>query len=315
MTMTRRRFAQAVTGGASALAAIVAASPRAAAQTTARPNSRIRGVQLALNAPYNFGNNNLAWDEVLFRTVTLGVNALELRSQPIEGYMGWAVPNPPPAAAAGQSAAQAIAPVLRAWRRTADLAKAREMRQKYDAAGVAIEIVKFDNIYNFDDQELDYAFTLAKAVGARAISCEISAAGTARVGAFADKHQLMVGYHGHAETTPADWQAAFAQAKFNGANLDIGHFVAGNNGSPVPFMEAHHDRITHVHVKDRKRNNGPNVAFGQGDTPIAEVLRLIRDRKWNIQATIEFEYPVPAGSDRTIEQARALEFCRQALGS
>jgi sugar phosphate isomerase/epimerase len=243
------------------------------------------------------------------------VNALELRSQPIEGYMGWVIPSPTPAPAAGQSAAQAVAPVLRAWRRTADLTKAREMRQKYEAAGVAIEIVKFDNIYAFDDQELDYAFNLAKAVGARAISCEISADGTARVGSFADKHQLMVGYHGHAETTPAHWEAAFAQAKFNGANLDIGHFIAGNNTSPVPFMEKHFARITHIHVKDRKKNGGPNVEFGQGDTPIGDVLRLIRDRKWNIQATIEFEYPVPAGSDRTIEQARALEFCRQALNT
>jgi sugar phosphate isomerase/epimerase len=314
MILTRRDFGQAALGGVSALGVLAAGQASAAAQAAARPNSKVRGVQLALNAPYNFGNNNLPWDDVLFRTVTLGVNALELRSQPVEGYMGWSIP-PAPAPTAGQTAAQATAAALRAWRRTADLGKAREMRQKYEAAGVLIEIVKFDNIYNFDDQELDYAFNLAKAVGARAISCEISAEGTARVGSFADKHQLVVGYHGHAETTPAHWEAAFAQAKFNGANVDIGHFIAGNNTSPVPFIERHHARITHIHVKDRKKNQGPNVPFGQGDTPIAEVLRLIRDRKWNIQATIEFEYPVPAGSDRTVEQARALAFCREALNA
>lgn len=316
MPMTRRHFTTSVLGSASALGVAALAAPSSFAQTLAnlpRPNSKVRGVQLALNAPYNFGNNNLPWDEVLFRTVVLGASALELRSQPIEGYMGWVIPNPAPTPAAGQTPAQATALALRAWRRTADLTRARDLRQKFDAAGVAIEIVKFDNIYNFDDQELDYAFSLAKAVGARAISCEIAADGTARVGRAADRHELMVGYHGHAETTPAHWEAAFAQAKFNGANLDLGHFVAGNNTSPVPFLEEHHARITHIHVKDRRRNNGPNMPFGQGDTPIAEVLRLIRDRKWNIQATLEFEYPVPAGSDRTIEQARALEFCRQAL--
>jgi sugar phosphate isomerase/epimerase len=123
----------------------------------------------------------------------------------------------------------------------------------------------------------------------------------------------MVGYHGHAETTPAHWEAAFAQAKFNGANLDLGHFVAGNNTSPVPFLTEHHERITHVHVKDRRLHEGPNVPFGQGDTPIAEVLRLLRDRRWNIQATIEFEYPVPADSTRMAEIARSVAFCRQAL--
>lgn len=312
MTKTRRDFVQTALGVAS-VAGLASGMPAAVAAQASRPNSKVRGVQIGLNAPYNFGNNNLPWDEVLFRTVTLGVDALELRSQPIESFMGWRPPNPPPTPGPGQNAAQAMAGPLRAWRRTADLTKARDLSSRYKAAGVAIEIVKFDNIYGFDDQELDYAFALAKAVGARAISAEISAEGTARVGSFADKHQLMVGYHGHAETTPAHWEAAFAQATFNGANLDIGHFVAGNNTSPVPFMEQHHARITHIHVKDRKRNGGPNMPFGEGDTPIAEVLRLIRDRKWKIQATIEFEYPVPAGSDRTVEMARAVAYCRRAL--
>ncbi len=78
-------------------------------------------------------------------------------------------------------------------------------------------------------------------------------------------------------------------------------------------LENHHDRITHVHIKDRKFNNGPNTPFGEGGTPIAEVLRLIRDNKWNIQAAIEFEYKVPEGSDRMAELARSIKFCRDAL--
>ena len=157
--------------------------------------------------------------------------------------------------------------------------------------------------------------TMAKAVGARAISCEIGHEDKelARVGSFADKHQMLVGYHGHTATGPKDWEHAFSLAKFNGANVDLGHFIAGNNMPVVPFLEKHHARITHVHVKDRKFNNGSNTPFGEGDTPIAEVLRLIRDNKWNIQATIEFEYKIPAGSDRMTELARAIKFCRDAL--
>ena len=62
--------------------------------------------------------------------------------------------------------------------------------------------------------------------------------------------------HGHAATTPAHWEAAFSQARYNGANLDLGHFVAGNNVSPIPFLKQHHARITHVHVKDRKMKEG-----------------------------------------------------------
>jgi sugar phosphate isomerase/epimerase len=195
--------------------------------------------------------------------------------------------------------------------------KAAGFRKKYEDAGVRIEILKVDNLFKISEAELDYAFALAKTVGARAISSEISKSDDdhKRVGRIADKHQMMIGYHGHASTTPEHWEKAFSFAKHNGANVDIGHFVAGNDGSPVDFIKKHHARITHVHIKDRKRSNGPNVPFGEGDTPIVEVLRLIRDNKWNIQATIEFEYKVPTGSDRMTEIARALKYCRDGLMS
>jgi sugar phosphate isomerase/epimerase len=180
---------------------------------------------------------------------------------------------------------------------------------------VLIEIVKVDGIFKMSDAELDYVFNMAKALGGRAISTEISKKDDdhKRVGEFADKHQLMIGYHGHASTTPEDWEKAFSFAKFNGANVDLGHFVAGNNTSPVPFIKQHHARVTHVHLKDRKKNNGGNFPFGEGDTPLKEVLQLIRDNKWPIQGTIEFEYKVPAGSDRMTEIGRALKYCRDAL--
>jgi sugar phosphate isomerase/epimerase len=122
-----------------------------------------------------------------------------------------------------------------------------------------------------------------------------------------------MGYHGHTAVTPAIWEATFAEARYNAANLDLGHFVAGNNTSPVPFIKQYHDRISHLHVKDRKLNNGPNVPFGQGDTPVKEVLQLMRDNKWKFMAAIEFEYPVPEGSDRMAELARSIEYCKSCL--
>ena len=38
-----------------------------------------------------------------------------------------------------------------------------------------------------------------------------------------------------------------------------------------------HDRITGLHLKDRRINGGPNVPWGQGDTPIKEVLQLLAE--------------------------------------
>ena len=294
-----------------------------------RPDSKVAGVQIGLNVPYNFGNAQLPADEILKNTLQLGVSGLELRAQPVEVFMGARpelifppgrggrnAPQLTPEQQATQAAARKIAAEdLRKWRTSASLDQAKALRARYNSAGVLIEVVKVDGIFTMADDVLDYFFTLARTLGARAISTEIASNldDTKRVGQFADKHKLMVGYHGHATTTPAHWETTFGFAKFNGANLDIGHFIAGNNTSPVPFLKTHHARISHIHVKDRKLNNGPNTPFGEGDTPIKEVLQLIRDNKWNIQATIEFEYQVPAGSDRMAEMAKCVQYCREAL--
>ena len=303
MKLTRRdlgKLAAAAIPGAELFVA-----QRARAQRSAKPNSKVSGVQIGLNVPYNFGGRDMNADELLDRVVKLNVNAIELRSQPVESFLGSPAAN-------GQKAAPEA---MRKWRTSVSMDGVGAFRKKYEDAGVLIEIVKYDGIYTMSDPEVDYCFNLARALGARAISCEIDVAHTQRIGQFADKHKMMVGYHGHAATTPAHWESAFSQARYNGANLDLGHFVAGNNTSPVPFLKQHHARITHVHVKDRKMKEGPVTPFGEGDTPITEVLKLIRDNKWPIQATIEFEYPLPPGSDRMAELAKTIDYCRKALTS
>jgi hypothetical protein len=286
--------------------------PRAAfAAFQAKPNSRWAGVQVGMNVPYNYGARDMPIDECLAKTLELGIGAVELRSQPVELAMG-----KPPAPQRGGDA-KAAAETLREWRLKTDPAKAVAVKKQWDAAGVHIEILKFDGIYDFTDPELDYAFNLGRALGVKALSCELELEGSKRVGQFADKHGMPVGYHGHTKTPPAMFETAFGYAKHNWANLDIGHFVAGNFGNVVEYIHQHHDRITHIHVKDRKATTGPtegpNMPFGEGDTPIKDVLHLIRDNKWPIQATIEFEYKVPEGSDRMKEIAKTVQYCKDAL--
>jgi sugar phosphate isomerase/epimerase len=286
------------------------------AKSSGKPNSKVAGVQIGLNVPYSFGAPGMSGDEVLANCVQLGISGVELRTQPVEAFLGARADLVGAKGSVTKGpAAEANAKELREWRLHAPVARAAEFRKKYEDAGVKIEIVKVDNIFKMVDAELDYVFGLAKALGARAMSTEIAHNDDdlKRLGQFADKHKMMVGYHGHTKTGPKDWENAFSFAKYNGANLDLGHFVAGNNTSPVPFLKQYHDRITHVHVKDKKMNEGPNTVFGEGDTPIVEVLRLIRDNKWPMQATIEFEYKVPAGSDRMTEIARCVKYCRDAL--
>jgi sugar phosphate isomerase/epimerase len=314
MNITRRDL------GKMAIAALPAAG------LLAKPNSKFGGVQIGINAPYSMHGLPAGADDVLKQLTQLNVSGVELRSQPVEGFLGAPVVpaapgrNKPPLTPEQDAARKAAIADLRKWRLALSVDRIKEFRKKYEDAGILIQITKFDGIDAMDDDVVDYCFTMAKALGAHALSCEIPVSRTNRLGEFATKHKLMVGYHGHANMTnpeafakPESWETAMSFSKYNGINLDIGHFIAGNNVSPVEFIKKHHDRITHVHLKDRKLNNGPNVPWGQGDTPVKEVLQLMKKEKYPFQGTIEFEYPVPSGSDVMTELAKCVEFCKNAL--
>ena len=300
----------------------------APALLAAKPNSKFGGVQIGVNAPYSFHGMPGGADDVQRYCTEVGLSAVELRSQPAEAFFGAPIPTPLPAAARRNptpeqaAAVKAADEALEKWRLAAPMGKIKEFRKKYADAGIAIEIVKFDGVDKMSDGVLDYAFAFAKALGARAISCEPPLSFTKKMGEFATKHKFMVGYHGHAAinnpeafAAPASWEKAMSYSKYNGINLDIGHFTAGNNTSPIPFLKQHADKITHIHLKDRKLNNGPNVPWGQGDTPIKEVLQLMKKEKYSFQATIEFEYKVPEGSDVLKEIAKCVQYCKEALSS
>ena len=288
----------------------------------AKPNSKFGGVQVGINAPYSFGNMSEGADSILKDLLDLNLSAVELRSQPIEQSLG-----APRLVRAARNAspeqreqAKASLDALRKWRLSQSIEGFKPFRKKWNDAGVALQIIKFDAVDSMSDDEVGYAFSLARTMGADAISCEIPLSRTKWLGELATAHKFRVGYHGHAEihnpeafAAPASWEKAMTYSKFNCINLDIGHFVAGISTSPIPFMKKHADRITHVHIKDRKMHEGPNTVWGQGDTPIREVLQLMKREKYPFQATIEFEYKVPEGSTRMKEIARCIEYCREAL--
>jgi sugar phosphate isomerase/epimerase len=139
----------------------------------------------------------------------------------------------------------------------------------------------------------------------------------ARLVPFVSRHRYVVAMHNHNNlvdpdqfATPASFEKALAMSDYFRVTLDCGHFVAGNN-DPVAFIRKHHDRITNIHIRDRKRDNGPNRPFGQGDTPIKDIPTTIRDNRYDIRCYIEYEY----GSFRpSVEEVKTcFEYCRRAL--
>jgi hypothetical protein len=232
------------------------------------------------------------------------------------GGGGGRAPQTPEQLAAQKAAAEDLAK----WRLSLSHDVFTAFRKKYNDEGILIKVLKVDNINTFTDDVVDYAFTVGKLLGAQALSTEIPLSESKRIGQFADKHKMLIGYHGHtnvndpeAFATAQSWETAMGYAKYNGWNLDLGHFLAANSKSPLPYLDKYHDRISHLHLKDRKMNNGPNMPWGQGDTPIVECLQLIRDKKWDIMGAIEMEHPTPAGSDNWTELAKCVEYCRKAL--
>jgi len=192
----------------------------------------------------------------------------------------------------------------------------KALRKMYNDADVNIHIVKFGDIGNpgMPDEQIEYYFQVAKALGAKGITRELSDEAAKRLGPIADKHEIMIGFHNHTQLTPTTYDGEIlSHGKYLGINLDIGHYVAGTNYSPIPLIEKFQDRILSLHIKDRKVNNGPNMPFGQGDTPVALVLQYMKRNQLTFPADIELEYKVPEGSDAVKEVMKCVQFCKEAL--
>jgi sugar phosphate isomerase/epimerase len=270
----------------------------------AASNSKINGVQIGA-ITYSF--RSISDPEAIIKAMAqIGLSEAELMSNHAEALAG------APAAGRGGAGQEE----LRKWRMSVSMDKFKAVSKKFDAAGIDVRLLCYNMGRNITDDEIEYAFNMAKALGAKGISTSTQVSVSKRVAPFADKHKMMVGFHGHSNTNdpdefakPESFAAAMAYSKYNGVNLDIGHFTAANYDA-VAYINEHHDRITNLHLKDRKKNQGANLPWGQGETPIKEVLQLLRQKKWDIPANIEYEYQ---GQDAVAEVTRCYQFCKDAL--
>jgi sugar phosphate isomerase/epimerase len=272
--------------------------------------SKFDGVQIGI-ITYSF--RTLPTDQLLPSIQKAGIGEIELMSNHAEALVGAPVVQRGPGGAGNPSAADA----LRKWRSEVSLDAYKGLRKKLDAAGVETQLLCFNlNGANTDD-EIDYSFQMAKALGVNAITCSTKITVARRVAPFADKYKIMWGAHGHDRTedpdefaTPESFATVMSLSKYMGVNLDIGHFTAANYDA-VAYIKEHHDRITNIHLKDRKRDHGANLPWGQGDTPIKQVLQLMRKEKYAFPANVEYEYM--GKDDPATEVAKCIKFCKDAL--
>ncbi len=210
-------------------------------------------------------------------------------------------------AAMSSPEAKAYREKLREWRLTTPASHFHEVRKQFDDAGIEIYAYTLNFSKDYTDEELEKCFEQTKALGVKIIASSTQASMLPRLKPLAEKHKIYVALHGHSDTrhpdefsSPETFQKALDMSSWFRVNLDIGHFSAAGF-DPVAYIKEHHDRITHLHIKDRKRNDGPNEPFGEGDTPIKPVLALLKENRYPIPALVEYEYK---GSGTPVQEVK-----------
>jgi sugar phosphate isomerase/epimerase len=205
---------------------------------------------------------------------------------------------------------------VQAWRKNVDLKKFEALKALYDEAGISIYAFK-PSVFgkNNTDDDIRYGMRAAKALGASHVTLEHPEddAHTARLAKIAEEEGVLIGYHGHEQQTPTLWDTALSQSDANRMNLDFGHYIAAENENPLEIIKTKSDKIVSMHLKDRqkKSNGGANLVWGSGDTPIVDVIKLIKENGYTFPVTIELEYDIPEGSDAVQEVKKCLAYIEQ----
>jgi len=264
-----------------------------AAAAFAKPNSKINGVQIGVQS-YSFRDRPL--DQAIEGMVEVGLSSCELWQGHVEPKVR------------GEE--------LKKWRLETPLAEFEKVRKKFVAAGIELYAYNYSFREDFSDEEIARGFEMAKALGVKCLTASSNVTTAKRIDPFAKKAKMRVGMHNHSRiaenefATPDDFAKAMAgMSEYIAINLDIGHFTAANFDA-VDYLKQHHQHIVTLHLKDRKKDQGANLPFGEGDTPIKEVLQVLKTNKYKIPANIEYEYK---GADTLAEVKKCYAYCGAAL--
>ena len=291
-------------------------------------NSVFGGVRIGA-ITYSFNRIASPDPEAIVRAfVEVGLGEAELMSNHCEALAG--APQMPAAGGGGgrgapptpeqQAERQAALAKLAQWRASTNAQTWKSVTRKFNDAGVRVTLLCYNMQDSMKDADIEYGFSMAKGLGVKGMTTSTTLTMAKRIAPVADRHKLLVGYHGHDATndpnqtaTLESYATLMSYGKYNGINLDIGHFTAAGYDA-LAFIKQHHDKITNLHIKDRKKDHGPNVAvWGTGDTPMKEVLQLLKKQKYRFPANLELEYPVPPDSNIVAEAKKCLAYVKSCL--
>jgi len=325
LSISRRKFLGTTAAAAAGISIVPVNYSFTSGMVRKKPNSKINGVQLGLTT-YSYRQIPHNLEEVLEYVLKAGVNALEMRLVLEEGLE---IPSGPPRSRGNAQlsdkekaelakAADAAREAQRQWRLNLPMQKYADVRKMYNNAGVDIHIAKFAPS-SWTDEEIDYAYKAANVLGAYGITDEASLDACKRLGKFAEKHNSLAIYHTHGQFNEPgfDIDTMLGYSNANRLNIDVGHYYGSTGKHPNEIIEKYHDLIPMIHMKDK---TGPNAAkpntsvpFGEGGTPISDILLLLKKEKWPIDVFVELEYDIPKDSDPVKEVVKCIDYMRNIL--
>ncbi len=213
---------------------------------------------------------------------------------------------------------------VREWRISTPDSYYENIRKEFDEAGISIlnyyvdmDASYFNNYMDYTDEEVDATFKAAKILGAGACVGSEGQKSIKRLVPFAEKHNMLISVHNHSNLSDLDafnneqsFINAFAFSPNVRATFDTRHYTAAN-GDCIEFIKKHHALIRNIHLGNRKKDQGRSARFGEGDTPLVEILKLVRDNQWPIPVIIEFEHGTINTS--VTEVQKTYQFCKNAL--
>jgi sugar phosphate isomerase/epimerase len=259
-----------------------------------KPDSNVKGVRIGAQS-YSF--RSMPLDEAIKAMSDIGLSYVEL-------WQGHVEPKD--------------REEIKKWRTAASsLEQMKEVRRKFNKAGIRVYAMNYSFNRNHTDEEVLHGMEMAKLLGTNIITASSKVDQAKRLNDLAGKAGVKVAMHNHSNlkdpnefATPESFAKSMDGNPNIYVNLDIGHFTAANF-DPIDYLQKHHDRIVTLHIKDRKKDQGANLPFGEGETPIKPVLELLRANKsWGIPAMIEYEYK---GSDPIAEVRKCFEYCKKQL--
>lgn len=313
-----------------------------------KPNSKFNGVQIG-NITNSFRNINTL-DDFVAACVASNISSVELRNMgQFESIIGgpanpvpvrpmWERVNSVPAQGQGgggmgrqpqtpeqREVIEKYNKELAEFRKSsAAIAGWAELGKKLREAGINVHLLKFEA--GNTDELLDYSFAAANALGAKGITTEGSAEKCASFGKIAARNGSLAVYHNHgqyANLSISEIERWLDMSPANRLNFDAPHYFGfgyedGPKLNPMEFIEYFHDRIVSIHIKDKTSFKNPfqsnqNQVWGQGETPLREILQLVRDKYPYINCDVELEYVVPQWSTPEKEIKTCVQYARQIL--